>query len=65
MARGIQLSQKGKTLDHISPNPGLISANLSIFVALLTLQIVSGAGWVGTHLLDVCDVHQLDHLVPL
>lgn len=22
-------------------------------------------GWVGTHLLDVCDVHQLDHLVPL
>lgn len=32
---------------------------------LLTLQAVSEAGWMGTHLLDVCDVHQLDHLVPL
>lgn len=32
---------------------------------LLTPQAVSEVGRADTHLLDVCDVHQLDHLVPL
>lgn len=47
------------------PQPWAHTLKLLHLCGLLTPQAVSDAGWVGTHLLDVCDVHQLDHLVPL